>query len=41
MPIVEPEVLMDGDNSLEVCQEVTTRTLHETFGVKRVFMATP
>ena len=31
MPIVEPEVLMDGDNTLEVCQEVTTRTLHETF----------
>ena len=31
VPIVEPEVLMDGDNSLEVCQEVTTRTLHETF----------
>jgi fructose-bisphosphate aldolase, class I len=32
VPIVEPEVLMDGDNSLEVCREVTTRTLHETFG---------
>ena len=31
MPIVEPEVLMDADNSLEVCWEVTTRTLHETF----------
>jgi len=31
VPIVEPEVLMDGDNSLEVCQEVTTRTLHATF----------
>jgi fructose-bisphosphate aldolase class I len=31
VPIVEPEVLMDGDNSLEVCWEVTTRTLHETF----------
>lgn len=31
VPIVEPEVLMDGDNSLEVCLEVTTRTLHETF----------
>jgi fructose-bisphosphate aldolase, class I len=32
VPIVEPEVLMDADNSLEVCWEVTTRTLHETFG---------
>jgi fructose-bisphosphate aldolase class I len=31
VPIVEPEVLMDADNSLEVCQEVTTRTLHHTF----------
>ena len=31
VPIVEPEVLMDGDNSLEACWEVTTRTLHETF----------
>jgi fructose-bisphosphate aldolase, class I len=31
VPIVEPEVLMDADNSLEVCQDVTTRTLHETF----------
>jgi fructose-bisphosphate aldolase class I len=31
VPIVEPEVLMDGDHSLEVCWEVTTRTLHETF----------
>ena len=31
VPIVEPEVLMDGDNSLELCWEVTTRTLHETF----------
>jgi fructose-bisphosphate aldolase, class I len=31
VPIVEPEVLMDGDHSLEVCWEATTRTLHETF----------
>jgi fructose-bisphosphate aldolase, class I len=31
VPIVEPEVLMDGDNSLEVCAEVTARTLHATF----------
>jgi fructose-bisphosphate aldolase, class I len=31
VPIVEPEVLMDADNSLEVCREVTTRTLHHTF----------
>ena len=31
VPIVEPEVLMDGDHTLEACWEVTTRTLHETF----------
>ncbi|HXG77454.1 MAG TPA: class I fructose-bisphosphate aldolase [Gaiellaceae bacterium] len=31
VPIVEPEVLMDADNTLEVCGEVTSRTLHETF----------
>jgi fructose-bisphosphate aldolase, class I len=31
VPIVEPEVLMDADNTLAVCREVTTRTLHETF----------
>ena len=27
VPIVEPEVLMDADNSIEVCYEVTTRML--------------
>lgn len=26
-PIVEPEVLMDGDHDIETCYEVTTRTL--------------
>lgn len=31
VPIVEPEVLMEGDHTLEVCWEATTRTLHETF----------
>jgi fructose-bisphosphate aldolase class I len=31
VPIVEPEVLMDGDHSLERCQEVTHRTLHAVF----------
>ncbi len=31
VPIVEPEVLMDGDNTLEVCQEVTTKTLNAVF----------
>ncbi|MDH4177946.1 MAG: fructose-bisphosphate aldolase class I [Thermoleophilia bacterium] len=28
VPIVEPEVLMDGDNTIERCYEVTARTLH-------------
>lgn len=27
VPIVEPEVLMDGDHSLEMCEAVTTETL--------------
>lgn len=31
VPIVEPEVLMDADNDLEKCQEVTTRTLKVVF----------
>ncbi len=31
VPIVEPEVLMDGDNSLEVCEAVTDRTLEAVF----------
>lgn len=31
VPIVEPEVLMDGDHSLEDCFEVTEATLHALF----------
>ncbi|MQA14784.1 MAG: fructose-bisphosphate aldolase class I [Pseudonocardiaceae bacterium] len=31
VPIVEPEVLMDGDHSLERCDEVTTAMLRRTF----------
>jgi fructose-bisphosphate aldolase class I len=31
VPIVEPEVLMDGDHSLETSFEVTSRTLHAVF----------
>ena len=30
-PIVEPEVLMDADNTIERCYEVTARTLHWVF----------
>jgi fructose-bisphosphate aldolase class I len=32
VPIVEPEVLMDGDHSLERCFQVTSNTLHQVFG---------
>ena len=32
VPIVEPEVLMDGDHSIERCAEVTSRTLELVFG---------
>ncbi len=31
VPIVEPEVLMDGDHTIEVCQEVTERTLARVY----------
>jgi fructose-bisphosphate aldolase, class I len=31
VPIIEPEVLIDGDHSIERCYEVTEWTLHETF----------
>jgi fructose-bisphosphate aldolase class I len=31
VPIVEPEVLMDGDHSMQRCREVTAATLHEVF----------
>jgi fructose-bisphosphate aldolase class I len=32
VPIVEPEVLMDADNTIERCYEVTARTLHAVYG---------
>ena len=32
VPIVEPEVLMDGDHSIERCEVVTDATLHAVFG---------
>ncbi|NEQ30790.1 MAG: fructose-bisphosphate aldolase class I [Leptolyngbya sp. SIO4C5] len=31
VPIVEPEVLIDGDHTLERCWQVTDATLHEVF----------
>ncbi len=31
VPIVEPEVLMDGDHTIQRCLQVTEQTLHETF----------
>jgi fructose-bisphosphate aldolase class I len=31
VPIVEPEVLMDGSHSIERCENVTGRVLHEVF----------
>lgn len=31
VPIVEPEVLMDGGHTIETCYEVTRRTLHAVF----------
>jgi fructose-bisphosphate aldolase, class I len=34
-PIVEPEVLMDGEHSIERCEEVTGTVLHAVFGALR------
>jgi fructose-bisphosphate aldolase class I len=31
VPIVEPEVLMDGDHSIERCEDVTSQTLQSVF----------
>ena len=31
VPIVEPEVLMDGDHDIDRCVEITTRVLNKTF----------
>ena len=31
VPIVEPEVLMDGSHSIERCEEITGNVLHATF----------
>ena len=44
IPIVEPEVLMDGTHSIEQCEEITERVLHAVFhaiqqhGVKLEYM---
>jgi len=36
VPIVEPEVLMDGDHDIDRCYEVTSRVLNRTFAELRV-----
>ncbi|WP_315767516.1 MULTISPECIES: class I fructose-bisphosphate aldolase [unclassified Bradyrhizobium] len=36
VPIVEPEVLMDGDHNIDRCYEVTRRVLNEVFRELRV-----
>jgi fructose-bisphosphate aldolase class I len=36
VPIVEPEVLMDGDHDIDRCLEVTSRVLNKTFQELRV-----
>jgi fructose-bisphosphate aldolase, class I len=36
VPIVEPEVLMDGDHDIDRCFEVTTRVLNQTFQELRI-----
>lgn len=36
VPIVEPEVLMDGDHDIDRCAEVTEATLNETYNQLRI-----
>src|SRR5205807_8376286 len=36
VPIVEPEVLMDGDHDIDRCYEVTQRVLNDTFQELRI-----
>ena len=36
VPIVEPEVLMDGDHDIDRCVEITTRVLNKTFQELRI-----
>jgi fructose-bisphosphate aldolase class I len=36
VPIVEPEVLMDGDHDIDRCDEVTRRVLNKTFQELRI-----
>lgn len=37
VPIVEPEVLIDGDHTLERCSEVTEQVLNEVFAALRIY----
>jgi fructose-bisphosphate aldolase class I len=41
VPIVEPEVLMDGDHTIERCFEVTEATLHVVFDALRAQRVAP
>lgn len=34
VPIVEPEILQDGDHPIEVCQEATERVLAAVYKVR-------
>ena len=36
VPIVEPEILMDGDHGIEACEDATARTLDELFAQLRI-----
>ena len=41
VPIVEPEVLMDGDHSLERCEEVTAASLDVVFAELKAHQGRP
>jgi fructose-bisphosphate aldolase class I len=41
VPIIEPEVLMDGDNTIERCEAVTEATLREVFAALAALRVAP
>jgi fructose-bisphosphate aldolase, class I len=41
VPMIEPEVLLDGDHTIERCEEVTEATLRATYGALAAYNVSP
>jgi fructose-bisphosphate aldolase class I len=41
VPMIEPEVLLDGDHSIERCEEVTEQTLRATYAAMAAYNVSP